>query len=217
MSKINWIKKLAGIMVCAASALSVSTAHAQTTDPVEMLYNFQATGQFQNYDAATGKTTYLISAVGHAPIVKENGIVRPRTKDEDADDYKVVLTNAAITFDPFNPSSPPPIMKFTCAGCTLTFPDGSTLTSDPAVPLEGRALFLDGPVAPDPTSPILTVRMMGCSGLREIAGVGKLAHKVGSICFNGVFNFDLSNPTSLPMTITGSSNCTIVTHTPATP
>jgi hypothetical protein len=43
------------------------------------------------------------------------------------------------------------------------------------------------------------------------------ANKVGSICFNGVFNFDVSNPTSLPPTITGESNCTIVTHTPVTP
>jgi hypothetical protein len=89
------------------------------------------------------------------------------------------------------------------------------LTSDPGVPLQGRALFLYRPVAPNPSSPIMTIRMAGCAGLREVAGVGRLANHVGSICFNGVFNFDLSDPGRLPATITGNSNCTIVTHTPA--
>jgi len=37
---------------------------------------------------------------------------------------------------------------------------------------------------------------------------------VGSICFNGVFNFDISDPTKIPATLTGSSSCTIVLHTP---
>jgi hypothetical protein len=105
-------------------------------------------------------------------------------------------------------------VNFSCEGCTLTYPDGSVLTSDPNVPLEGRALFLYGPVAPTPNNPVATIRMAGCSGLHEIAGKGKLAGKVGSICFNGVFNFDMSNPGALPATITGASNCTIVTHTP---
>jgi hypothetical protein len=55
----------------------------------------------------------------------------------------------------------------------------------------------------------MTIRMAGCSGLRKTAGVGKLANKVGSICFNGSFNFDMSNQ----YVITGESNCTIVIHT----
>ena len=212
------VKTISRIAICVASVFAVSSVEAATSDPVDMLYNFQATGKFQSFDMATGKSTYLISAVGRAPRVKENGIVRPRAKDDDDDDgYKVILSDAAITFDAFDPTHPAPVVNFSCTGCKLTYPDGSTLTSDPNVPLQGRAMFLYGPVAPDPTSPIITIRMAGCSGLRETAGVGKLAHKVGSICFNGAFNFDVSNPTSLPATITGESNCTIITHTPVTP
>ena len=215
MNNNNWIKKIGCMAICAASIFAVSSVNAATPDPVEMLYNFQATGQFQSFDPSTGKSTYLISAVGRAPNVRENGIIRVRGKDDvDENDYKVILTNAAITFDAFNPTNPAPVVNFSCQGCKLTYPDGSTFTSDPSVPLQGRAFFLYGPVAPNPASPIITIRMAGCSGLREIAGVGKLANKVGSICFNGVFNFDMSNPTSLPATITGASNCTIVTHSP---
>jgi hypothetical protein len=162
-----------------------------------MIYNFQATGTFDSFDPATHQSTYLISAVGRAPSVRRNGIIRPPGKDDDDDDYKVILTNAAITFDGFDPATAK-VVNFSCKGCKLTYPDGSTLTSDPNVPLEGRALFLYGPVAPDPSSPVMTIRMAGCSGLHETAGLGKLANKVGTICFNGVFNFDMSNPGSLP-------------------
>ena len=191
------------------SAFVISSAGAATSDPVNMLYNFQASGQFQSYDNSTGQSTYLITALGRAPKVAENGIVKaPRTEDDDG--YTVVLSDAAITFDAFNPANPDPVVNFSCKGCKLKFPDGSTLVSDPNVPLQGRAFFLYGPVAPNPASSIMTIRMAGCSGLRETAGVGKLANKVGSICFNGSFNFDINNPN----VITGESNCTIVTHTP---
>ena len=211
MNKGNWVKAISGIAMCAASAFAISSAAAATSDPVVMLYDFQATGQYFGTDA-NGKTTYAISAVGHAPSIKENGIVRPSKRDGDDDDYKVVLTDAKITFDKFDFAKPPLAVNFSCEGCKLTYPDGSTLTSDTNVPLQGRALFSYGPVAFNPATPNLyTIRMAGCSGLHEIAGVGKLANKVGTICFNGVFNFDLNNLAS----ITGSSNCTIVTHSPA--
>jgi hypothetical protein len=213
MNKTSWVATISAAAMFAASMLGVSNAGAATTDPVEMIYNFQATGTFDSFDPATHQSTYLISAVGRAPSVRRNGIIRPPGKDDDDDDYKVILTNAAITFDGFDPATAK-VVNFSCKGCKLTYPDGSTLTSDPNVPLEGRALFLYGPVAPDPSSPVMTIRMAGCSGLHETAGLGKLANKVGTICFNGVFNFDMSNPGSLPATITGSSNCTIVTHTP---
>ncbi len=211
MSKSNWVKKISVIAMCAASVFAVSSANAASTDPVDMLYNFQATGQYYGYDSLTGKTTYAISAVGTAPNIKGNGIIRTSKHDGDDDDYKVVLTDAKITFDKFDFANPSPVVNFSCAGCKLSFPDGSTLSSDPNVPLEGRALFLYGPVAPNPDTPnLFTIRMAGCSGLHETAGVGKLANKVGTICFNGVFNFDTNNLAG----ITGSSNCTIVTHTP---
>ena len=210
MNKSNWVKTISSIAMSVACVCASSSATAATTDPVEMLYNFQATGQYYGTDSS-GKTTYAISAVGTAPNIKGNGIIRSSKHDGDDDDYKVILTDAKITFDNFNPANPAPVVNFSCTGCKLTYPDGSTLSSDPNVPLEGRALFLYGPVAPNPDTPnLFTIRMAGCSGLHETAGVGKLANKVGTICFNGVFNFDSNNLAS----ITGSSNCTIVTHTP---
>jgi len=195
--------------ICIASMFAISSAGAASSDPVNMLYNFQASGQFQSFDQNTGRSTYLISAMGRVPKVGDNGIVKP-ARSEDDDGYTVILSDAAITFDAFNPANPDPVVNFSCNGCNLKFPDGSTLVSDPNVPLEGRAFFLYGPVAPKPNSTIMTIRMAGCSGLRETAGVGKLANKAGSICFNGSFNFDSNNP----YIITGESNCTIVTHTP---
>jgi hypothetical protein len=208
-------KSLAALAALGLSLFVVHGAHAdpKVSDPVNLLYDFQATGTLMGYDQATGKFTYAISAEGRAPRVKENGLIRP-PETEDRDGYKVSLSGAQITFDAYDPANPPAVIQFTCAGCTLKFPDGSVLTSDEFVPLEGRALFLYGPVAPDPTKPIASIRMMGCAGLREINGTGRLANKVGSICFNGEFNFDVSDPNTLPATLTGQSNCTIVMHTP---
>ena len=211
MKNTKWFTTISSMALCLASSVAAAGSVA-TKDPVDQLYNFQATGQYDSADNM-GNISYTISAVGHAPRVTESGQVLQRTEEED-DAYKVLLTGAKITFNGFNPAAP--IVNFSCEGCTLTYPDGSVLTSDSRVPLEGRALFLYGPVAPSDTSPVATIRMAGCSGLREIAGKGKLAGKVGSICFNGVFNFDMSTG-GLPATITGASNCTIVTHTPAKP
>ena len=205
------MRMITGIAISVSSVLAV--AGAAQTDPVQMLYNFKADGLIAG--VTNEKITYLISAVGHAPVVKENGIVRTRSKnDTDDDDYKVILSGATISFDAFDLTDPtkiPSIATFSCEGCTLTFPDGSTLTSDTAVPLEGRALFLYGPVAFNPATPTKqTIRMAGCSGLKATSTVGKLGGKVGTICFNGEFYFDMNNP----YVITGSSDCTIVTHTP---
>ena len=188
-------------------------AEYQSSDPVELLIHFQATGQFIAFNPTSYETSYLISAKGIAPEVKDDGSIRAH----DFEDHKnVIIEGAKITFGPFDPMSPPPIVNFGCEGCTLTFPDGSVLESDTNVPLNGRAFFLYGPVAPDPTQAIATIRMAGCAGLRETANMGRYAGKVGSICFNGVFDFDVSDPTTIPATLTGSSNCTIVLHTPVT-
>jgi hypothetical protein len=208
MKRFTWFKRFGMAATYTACILIIPNTSAAASDPVHMLYDFQATGQFVSFDPYTGKSTYSISAVGKAPKVTGNGIVKPRVGDDDA--YTVVLSNALITFDAFNPANPDPIVNFTCEGCTLAYPDGSILTSDPSVPLQGRAFFLYGPVAPQANSSIITIRMAGCSGLRETAGVGSLANKVGSICFNGSFDFDQNNPA----VIKGESNCTIVAHTP---
>ena len=186
MKKTSWVATMSGVAICAASMLVVSSAVAAPSDPVEMIYNFQATGTFDSFDPATGKSTYLISAVGRAPSVRDNGIIRPPRKDDrddrggrgddDDDDYKVILTDAAITFDGFDPATAS-VVNFSCEGCKLTYPDGSVLTSDPNVPLQGRALFLYGPVAPDPSNPIMTIRMAGWSarngGARQTGQQGR--------------------------------------------
>jgi hypothetical protein len=208
MKRYTWLKRFSMFATYTAFILVISNTLAAANDPVNMLYDFQATGQFVSFDPASGQSTYNISAVGLAPKVAGNGVIKPRTGDDDR--YTVVLSNALITFDAFNPASPDPIVNFTCEGCTLAYPDGSIMTSDPSVPLQGRAFFLYGPVAPQADSSIITIRMAGCSGLREIAGVGSLANKVGSICFNGSFDFDRNNPS----VIQGESNCTIIAHTP---
>ena len=190
------------------------SAGQMSNEPKELLIKFDAIGSFSGFNPATGETSYSISAKGVAPEVKDNGIIK-ETKISDDDERIVTIKGAEITFGPFDPMNPPPIVNFNCQGCTLTFPDGSVLTSDSDnVPLIGRALFVYGPVAPNPTQAIATIRMMGCAGLRETANRGRHAGMVGSICFNGVFNFDVSDPTSIPDTLTGSSSCTIVLHTP---
>jgi hypothetical protein len=216
-------KRGAALLIAATALLGISGVYAgpPPAEPVDLLITFDAVGRLQGFNPATFETTYLISAKGTVPDIRPNGQIiarKPERRHKHDDSYTVVLDGAAITFGPFDPVNPPPIVDFSCRGCTLTFPDGSTLVSDPDnVPLQGRALFVYGPVAPDPATPIATIRMMGCAGLREVAGKGAYANKVGSICFNGEFNFDVSDPTTIPATLTGSSGCTIVLHTPVVP
>ena len=126
------------------------------------------------------------------------------------------LENAQITF-----SGKPidPVIRFSCltGSCNINLKDGAVLTSDAGVPLEGRAINMWGPVvmSPDfnPVAGINPIRILGCGGLKEIASKGKAAGMVGSICFNGVLNFNQNDPSQL----TGSSKCTITMHTPADP
>jgi len=80
-----------------------------------------------------------------------------------------------------------------------------------------RAINFWGPVIKspdfDPVNGIIPIRILGCGGLKEIAGKGRLAGMVGSICFNGVLNFNQFDQTVL----TGASKCTITLHTSANP
>jgi hypothetical protein len=97
---IRW----AGIaaLCSAASMFHASAAFAEQglKDPVELLYQFQAKGDFVSFDSTTGKTTYRINAQGIAPRVRENGLIHPGGQDDDGDTYKVQLTGADITFEP---------------------------------------------------------------------------------------------------------------------
>jgi len=208
--------KFLAVILSAFGAYNVSAEKAPM-EPTALLIEFFAIGEFSGFNSSTGETSYMISAKGFAPEVNDDGVIKPLEAPFDRE-RSVSLNNAEITFGPFDPMSPPPIVGFNCKGCTVTFPDGSVLTADTAnVPLDGRALFVYGPVAPDPSQAIATIRMMGCAGLRETANQGRYAGMVGSICFNGVFNFDISDPTTIPNTLTGSSSCTIVLHTPIVP
>jgi len=209
-------QKITSITVLALIVFGLSSVIAgeMPKEPTELLIKFDATGSFSDSNLDTGETSYSISAKGVAPEVNDKGIIK-EIKISDDDERIVTIKGAKITFGPFDPMNPPPIVDFNCQGCTLTFPDGSVLISDSDnVPLIGRALFVYGPVAPNPTQAIATIRMMGCAGLRETANKGPYAGMVGLICFNGVFNFDVSDPTKIPATLTGSSSCTIVLHTP---
>ena len=210
------MKQALTALVTAAIAFHLSPAAADNdkpvADPVTLLVKFHANGTFAGMDPQTGQMSYLISAKGYVPRITDDAVVvgRPHQHRPIAK-----LTGAKITFDYFDFTAPPATVNFTCEGCKLTFRDGSVLQSDSKVPLQGRALFVYGPVNFDPANPTAqTIRMAGCAGLHETAGKGSLAGKVGSICFNGVFNFDMSNPMTSLQTITGASDCTITMHTP---
>jgi len=182
-------------------------------EPVELLIDFKITGQFTGF-TPQGTPLYTIGGPGFAPkkIFKSGEISDPVKPKRQVTE----LLGAQITF---TDAPTDPILNFTClpGSCNMPFADGSLLTSDAGVPLAGRAANLWGPVVNspdfDPVNGIAPVRILGCGGLKEIAGKGKYAGMVGSICFNGVLNFNQNDPSVL----TGSSKCTITLHTPADP
>jgi len=197
----------------AASALLFSQMALATNsqvEPVEYLIDFKISGQFTS--ATKTEITYTINGPGFAPLwiygtgeIMDKNFSWRKTAD---------LSGGQIVFSG-NPMAP--IVEFTCipGSCTLTMKDGAVLTSDAGVPLDGRAINMWGPVIQspdfDPVNGIIPIRIMGCGGLKEIAGKGKAAGMVGSICFNGALNFNQNDSSQL----TGSSKCTITMHTPS--
>ena len=185
---------------------------AQQDEPITLLVNYQIQGTL-NGITPTGPV-YTVGGPGYRPAhIFPNGEIDNRI---DPESQVATLQGAQITF---NGAPTDPIVNFTClaGSCQMTFKDGSVLTSNAGVDLHGRAINMWGPVykSPDfdPVKGIYPIRILGCGGLKEIAGKGRLANMVGSICFNGVLNFNQSDPTSL----TGSSKCTITMHTPIDP
>jgi hypothetical protein len=85
---------------------------------------------------------------------------------------------------------------------------GSTFEIIDGMPLTGPAFPGLGPVEDPYITGTLTLRMVGCAGVRETTGVGTYANKVGSLCLNGTFTFDQN------FSGQGVSNCTIVLHDP---
>jgi len=193
------------------AALGINSAFAGNyqTEPIELLIDFKISGQ------VTGGTPtepiFTINGPGFAPwLIFRNGEIVDATLP-----WRQVTTleGGQITFTG-GPADP--VIKFTClpGSCNMRFHHGSILTSDAGVPLDGRAINMWGPVinSPDfdPVNRVFPIRILGCGGLKEKTGTGEYAGMVGSICFNGVLNFDKLNPQQL----TGSSKCTITLHTP---
>jgi hypothetical protein len=194
-------------------AASLITTAAYAAEPITLLVNFQVASSGMTTDS-NGTEYYIVGGPGYAPKhIYPNGEVSNET---DPDREIAQLENAQITF---TGAPTDPVVDFTClpGSCQMTFTDGSVLVSNAGVQLEGRAINMWGPVykSPDfkPLQGIFPIRILGCGGLKEVAGKGRLANMVGSVCFNGVLNYNMFDLTSL----TGASKCTITMHTPLNP
>ncbi|WP_455218788.1 hypothetical protein [Kaarinaea lacus] len=185
----------------------------QQVEPVELLVDFKIEGNFTGM-TEQGMPIYTIGGPGYAPKkIFRNGEISDKIKPQR---QVTVLEGAQITFAG---APTDPVVRFSClpGSCKMTFNDGSVLVSDAGVALEGRAINFWGPVVNspsfDPVNGIIPIRILGCGGLKEVAGEGRLAGMVGSICFNGILNFNQFDQTIL----TGSSKCTLTLHTPMDP
>lgn len=204
---------LATTLIIATTAYAHDDHRHKQTEPVTLLVNFKIASSGISADSK-GTSYYIVGGPGYAPErIFSNGVI---DNELESDRKIAMLEGAQITF-----SGEPddPIVNFTClaGSCKMNFKDGSVLVSNAGVQLEGRAINMWGPVykSPDfdPINGIMPIRIMGCGGLKEIAGKGRLANMVGSVCFNGVLNFNQFDQTQL----TGSSKCTITMHTPRYP
>lgn len=185
----------------------------EQVEPVELLIDFKIAGSLTSY-TDQGIPFYTIGGPGYAPKkIFKSGEISDKIKE---DRQVAVLEGAKITF---TEESTDKIVYFTCLpdSCKMSFNDGSVLISNAGVELEGRAINMWGPVVKSPNfdqaNGISPIRIMGCGGLKEMAGKGRLAGMVGSICFNGILNFNENDQTVL----TGSSKCTLTLHTPMDP
>lgn len=125
--------------------------------------------------------------------------------------------------------SVPAVIPWTCNSCTMVV-NGSTYRSvvdmaaafsdgaSDAMKMEGRAFTGLGPVEVGQMSAqSMSVRMAGCSAVVGVDGPN--AGKLGTLCLNGTFTFDLSgidlsNMMMSDIVGTGTSNCVTVLHTP---
>jgi hypothetical protein len=123
----------------------------------------------------------------------------------------------------------PAIIDWTCNHCNLVIGDSTyqsivdttgmfDAASVEAMRMKGRAFTGLGPVEVGQLSTqSMSVRMAGCSAVVGIAGPD--AGKVGTLCLNGTFTFDLAginlaNPMTSNIVGTGTSNCIVVMHKP---
>ena len=101
----------------------------------------------------------------------------------------------------------PPTMPWTMDDFDMSI-GGSRFEMIEDMPLTGRAFPGLGPVENPMVTGTLALRMAGCAGVAETTGMGRYAGKVGTLCMNGTFTFDLN------FNGKGVSNCTIVLHDP---
>jgi len=121
----------------------------------------------------------------------------------------------------------PPVIPWTCNHCNLVVGDNTYISivdtagsgmfdqgsSIEDMRMKGRAFTGLGPVEVGQISAqSMSVRMAGCSAVVGTAGPD--AGKVGTLCLNGTFTFDLAGIPQGKLTGTGTSNCITVMHKP---
>lgn len=184
---------------------TLAAAEKANQEPTELLIKFDITGT----PSTMNPGAFIIGGPGYATITTSSGEILdnkiPGLK-------RATLSGAEIQFQGMLTD---PVVNFTCLqdSCRIKFNDGSVLTSDSVnLPLDGRLAGVYGPVKNSDFNSTTPLRILGCGGLKGIAGPMK--GMVGSICFNGVFNVP---DFQTNFTLTGGSNCTIVMHKPIVP
>ncbi len=115
-------------------------------EPIELLIDFKISGKAVGV-TSTGIPIFTVGRPGYAPKkIFKTGEISDKIKQNR---QVTELKGAKITF---SGSPTDPVVKFTClpGSCTMTFADGSVLTSDAGVPLTGRAINFWGPVVNSP-------------------------------------------------------------------
>jgi hypothetical protein len=167
---------MSGALVMGLASSVFASGVGGQEEPVEYLVKFVITG---NPNPA-GDGTFIIGGPGYSTITTSSGEIL----DNVVPGLKVAeLSGAVISFDPFDPTMQlPPVIGFTCASGTCNIEiEGSTLTSDAGVPLDGKVVPQWGPIInsdfnPDGSS--TPIRILGCGGLKDISGEGKFAGMV---------------------------------------
>jgi len=200
-------------------------AGALVHDPAgPMGFAQDAAGNFLfNY---TGKV-YGVTTDGSAKLVTTNTQVG--TVEGQAAfpmDFAVLAMGAKAFMDGVGPlPAIPASINWTCNHCNLKVGDNQYVSivdtaggpfdaaSIEAMRMQGRAFTGLGPVEMGQVSAqSMTVRMAGCSAVVGVAGPD--AGKLGTLCLNGSFTFDLAALAQGNLTGTGTSNCVTVMHTP---
>jgi hypothetical protein len=198
-------------------------------DPVTNTFIFDATGNLMfNYSGKVysietnrqnGRLTELESAVGSV----QGQAAFPMS-------FAAMALGMKAYLDGQGPMPKvPAIIDWTCNHCNLVIGDSTYISIADAAPMfdaasidamrmKGRAFTGLGPVEVGQLSAqSMSVRMAGCSAVVGVAGSD--AGKLGTLCLNGTFTFDLlginlANPMTSDIKGTGTSNCTIVMHKP---